>query len=118
MKIKSVAGVTLFVKDLNKSAEFYESLGFDKRKDKDNTITIYSNWFWVKLVSAESNQKSEIDNAQIIMYLGCDNVDEFYDEVISKGYKTLSEPANTVSGDREFVLLDPDGNKLAIFKRK
>ena len=43
MKIKSVSGITCFVKNLNKTAAFYESLGFEIRKREANHITAYSN---------------------------------------------------------------------------
>jgi len=126
MKIKSVSGVTLYVKDLNKSAEFYETLGFDKRKDAENTVTIYSNWFWLTLVSAPDEKKEEfkkeasLENrgAGIFLNLSVENVDEFYSEVLAKGLKPSSEPKDWPWGSREFVLRDPDGYKLVIFKKK
>jgi len=126
MKIKSVSGVTLYVKDLNKSAEFYETLGFDKRKDAENTVTIYSNWFWLTLVSPPDEKKEEfkkeasLENrgAGIFLNLSVENVDEFYSEVLAKGLKPSSEPKDWPWGSREFVLRDPDGYKLVIFKKK
>jgi hypothetical protein len=37
MKIKSVSGITCYVKNLNKTAKFYETLGFDIRKREATT---------------------------------------------------------------------------------
>jgi catechol 2,3-dioxygenase-like lactoylglutathione lyase family enzyme len=51
MKIKSVSGLTLSVKNLNKTATFYEALGFEIRKRETHHITAYSNWFWIDFLA-------------------------------------------------------------------
>jgi catechol 2,3-dioxygenase-like lactoylglutathione lyase family enzyme len=65
IKIKSVSGFTCFVKNLNKTAAFYETLGFEIRKREAKT-----------------------------------------------------KPQDQPWGNREFMLHDPDGYHLVIFKRK
>lgn len=47
MKLKSVAGITCYVKDLDKTAEFYKTLGFLFSKRKPNHISVRLNWFWI-----------------------------------------------------------------------
>ena len=126
MKIKSVSGLTLYVKDLEKSAQFYETLGFDKRKNYDTSVTIYSNWFWLTLVSIPAEDKpgfkddanAEKKGEGIFINLSVDDVDAFYAEVLAKGFKPSSEPKDWPWGNREFVLRDPDGYKLVFFKKK
>jgi catechol 2,3-dioxygenase-like lactoylglutathione lyase family enzyme len=39
MKIKSVSGLTLYVKNLNKTAKFYETLGFKIRNRAVDHVT-------------------------------------------------------------------------------
>ncbi len=34
MKMKSIAGINCYVKDLNKTANFYETLGFRDKKER------------------------------------------------------------------------------------
>ena len=63
MKMKSVAGIVCYVKDIEKTADFYKGL-------------------------------------------------------IAKGLKPSSKPRDWPWGNREFVIRDPDGYKLVIFKRK
>jgi len=126
MKIKSVSGVTCYVKDLDKTAQFYEKLGFEIKKRDSKHVTVYSNWFWIDFVSAKGEDKPEFQKeahldhkgAGVFLYLSVDNVDEFYKHVLFKGLKPSSEPRDWPWGNREFVLRDPDGYKLVFFKRK
>jgi len=125
MKIKSVSSLTLYVNDLQRSAAFYESLGFDKRKNGENTVTLYSNWFAVTLVGSKDEDKAEFQKdaqatykgAGIFVNLNVDDVDAFYKEVLAAGLKPSSEPRDWPWGNREFVLKDPDGYKLVFFKK-
>ena len=126
MKIKSVSGITCYVKDLKRTEKFYEALGFAARKRAQNHITMYSNWFWVDFVAIDSEDKPEFQKeahssdkgAGLYIYLSVDNVDEFYQELVAKGFKPSSEPRDWPWGNREFVIRDPDGYKLVIFRRK
>ena len=54
MKLTSISGVVFHVQDLDKSAEFYQTMGFRTGKREDNTQTFYVNWFWIRLVQADS----------------------------------------------------------------
>ena len=125
MKIKSVSGVTYYVKNLNKTAKFYEALGFEIRKQEASHITVYSNWFWIDFLALGKEERPGYDDpkddrkgAGQFLYLSVDNVDEFYKELKSKGIKPSTEPSDRPWGNREFVLHDPDGYNLVIFKRK
>jgi len=57
MKIKSVSGLALYVKNLNKTASFYEALGFEIRKRETNHITAYSNWFWIDFLAIGKDER-------------------------------------------------------------
>lgn len=126
MKIKSVSGITCYVKDLDQTAQFYEALGFDIKKREADHITAYSNWFWMDFLAADKNERDGYlpdgypgnKAAGVFFYLSADNVDEFYNELLSKGLKPMTEPKNQPWGNREFIIRDPDGYNLVIFKRK
>ena len=130
MKIKSVSGITCYVKNLKKTAAFYEALGFEIRKREATHITAYSNWFWIDFVAIGALVKDErtasvngeaSDNkkgAGIFLYLSVDNVDEFHQELAAKKIKPATKPQDQPWGNREFILRDPDGYNLVIFKRK
>lgn len=126
MKIKSASGITCFVKNLNKTAIFYETLGFEIRKRESSHVTAYSNWFWIDFIRIDKDERAK--SAQglelahrgtgIYIYLSVDNVDEFHEYLISKKIKPCTKPQDQPWGNREFLIRDPDGYNLVIFKRK
>ncbi len=126
MKIKSVSGLTLYVKNLKKTAEFYESLGLEIRKREANHITAYSNWFWMDFIAIAKEDRAEFKEevnlsrkgAGAYFYLSVENVDQVHKELVSKGLKPTSEPQDSPFGNREFGMHDPDGYNLVFFKRK
>jgi len=126
MKMKSVAGIVHYVKDVNKTAKFYEALGFQFEKREPDHVSIRLNWFWMDFHSQDKEEKAEFKEEAtmkkkgggLYVYISVENVDEFYNGVLSKGLKPSSEPRDWPWGNREFVLRDPDGYKLVIFKRK
>jgi uncharacterized glyoxalase superfamily protein PhnB len=126
MKIKSVSGITCYVKNLSKTTKFYETLGFETKKKEADHITVYSNWFWIDFLAIAKNERDEFTKdvdlsnkgAGTFLYLSVDNVDEFYKQLLSKGIKPTTKPQDQPWGNREFILRDPDGYNLVIFKRK
>ena len=126
MKIKSVSGVTCLVKNLARTAKFYEALGFEIRKREAEHITAYSNWFWIdfRLIARESRPEFKKaaqgsgKPAGPFLHLSVDDVDAFHKELRARGLKPAGEPQDRPWGDREFILRDPDGYNLVIFKRK
>ena len=129
MKIKSVSGITCYVKNLTKTSKFYETLGFEIRKREVDHITAYSNWFWIDFLAIDKNEQAErygrskdadlgSKGAGLFLYISVDNVDEFHQAMLSKGLKPSTKPQDQPWGNREFIIRDPDGYRLVIFKRK
>ena len=54
---------------------------------------------------------------QKLIYLSGDDVDEFHKDLLSKGLKPSTKPQDQPWGNREFIIRDPDGYNLMIFKR-
>ncbi len=126
MKIKSVSGITCYVKNLDKTGAFYEALGFEIRKRESNHITVYSNWFWIDFLATGKDERAEFTKGAdltnkgtgVFLYLSVDDVDEFHKELLAKKLKLATKPKDQPWGNREFILRDPDGYNLVIFKRK
>ena len=126
MKIKSVSGITCYVKNLKKTVKFYETLGFETRKSDADHATLYSNWFWIDFLVIGKNERNEFSKgmdsgnkgAGVYLYLSVDNVDAFHEHLLSSGLKPSTKPQDQPWGNREFNLRDPDGYNLVIFKRK
>jgi len=113
MALKSISALGYKVKDLDKTAAFYELLGMRAGKRTDDTYTVYVNWFSIEFQLG----KPEPGNGQITL-INVDGVDDFYKELTSKGIKAQGEPAEGNNKRREFTVSDPDGYKLVFFEKK
>lgn len=114
MKLNSISGITYRVKDLQASVRFYENLGFRMGKQDEQHATCYVNWFWVDLVVSGD----AAGDAATSLYIKVDSVDECYQDVTAQGMKPAGEPEKKASGNREFMLRDPDGHQLVFFEKK
>lgn len=125
MKMKSVAGIVCYVKDIDKTAKFYEALGFQFDKRGPDHVSVRLNWFWIDFHPQDNEDKPEFQKeanlvnkgAGLFLYISVENVDDFCKGLLLKGLKPSSEPRDWPWGNREFVIRDPDGYKLVFFKR-
>jgi catechol 2,3-dioxygenase-like lactoylglutathione lyase family enzyme len=116
MKMKSISGLVCYVSDLDKTAVFYEALGFRfASKRDDSRLTAYVNWFWV-----EMHQKDDFAEPSVgrFVYIAVEDIEEFYAGVMAAGMMPETEIHDDLSGRREFMLSDPDGYKLVFFTKK
>lgn len=126
MKVKSVSGFSLYVKNLEETAKFYDLLGFLKSKQEPEYLSVRMNWYFVDFHQQDKKDVpdfyKETDLSKkgegIFLYMSVDDVDAYYDFLIQQGLKPESKPENTPWGNREFMMYDPDGYKLVFFKRK
>lgn len=125
MKMKSIAGIVCYAKDIKKTASFYKKLGFIIDEQKPDHLSVRLNWFWIDFEAQDKEdkpdfqQEAHLENkgAGLFLYISVDGVDEFYKGVLEKGFKPSSEPRDWSWGNREFVLRDPDGYKLVFFQK-
>jgi len=116
MKPNSISGITCYVEDLSRTAEFYEALGFRRGKEQSARVTFYVNWFFVTFIAqdqeedAELRQEAELPDkgSGLFVYIKVDDVEDFHKGVVSKGMEPQGEPELRGSGNREFALRDPD----------
>jgi catechol 2,3-dioxygenase-like lactoylglutathione lyase family enzyme len=88
MNVKSVSGFTVYVKNLDKTVEFYTVLGFDFRVKDEHRAVGYKNWYSINFVAADKEDKQEFlkeanaDNKGAGMYinLSVEDVDGAYKE--------------------------------------
>ena len=126
MKVNSISGITCYVEDLSRTAEFYEAIGFRRGKEEPDRVTFYVNWFFVTFIAqdreddAERRKEAEPPNKEsgLFLYVKVDDVADFHEAAVSAGMKPDGEPEVRPSGNREFVLRDPDGYRLAFFQKK
>jgi predicted lactoylglutathione lyase len=126
MKVNSISGINCYVEDLSRTAEFYEAIGFRRGKQEADRLTFYVNWFFVTFINQDQEDDAELRNevrlpdkgAGLLLYVKVDDVEEFYNGVLSKGMKPATEPQARPNRTREFLLRDPDGYKLVFFEKK
>lgn len=112
--------ISLSVKDIHASKQFYENLGFsvfggniDQKwlimKNGNALIGLFQGMFEKNIITFNPGWD---ENAQ--------NMDEFDDvrtiqkQLKEKGIKLESEAAENTSGPASFVLTDPDGNNILV----
>jgi predicted lactoylglutathione lyase len=117
MDLKSISGLTFFVKDIDETAEFYKTLGFKIEKHEKGYLLVRLNWFSMDFVAESGKGKAESKGAGLCINISVGDVDEFYKNILDKGLKPASEPADYPGGFRNFVIQDPDGYNLVMFKR-
>lgn len=125
VKFNSVSGVIFLVKDLDKSSEFYEKLGFGLKDVAPGIAkTAYVNWFWIELLAESAVVTEEFKDdagkskgAGQYIHISVEDVDEYHTHLLLVGFKPLSEPKDFPWGRREFSIADPDGYKLVFFSK-
>jgi catechol 2,3-dioxygenase-like lactoylglutathione lyase family enzyme len=115
MKLKSISALQFYVTDLNKTADFYETLGFHLEKREPDFVMVRINWFWVEFYEGEAAP----GDGQFV-YVSVESADEMYDYLKSKNIETEGEVKDslTVKGRRELLVKDPDGYQLVFFHKK
>lgn len=112
--------VSLNVKDLNASKEFYEGLGFkifagDMKmnylimKNENSLIGLFQGMFENTLLTFNPGWDENANKVEKF-----DDVREIQRELKSKGIKLLSEADENTSGPASLIVLDPDGNQILI----
>ncbi len=126
MKMKSVAGIICLVKDLPRTVKFYESLGFEfKKQNPGVSAHAYLNWFWIEFLLVDKVITEAFKADAVISpkgtgqytHVNVEDVDEFYKGLLAKDLKPVSKPQDFPWGQRELVLIDPDGYKLVFYSK-
>ncbi|HKX72671.1 MAG TPA: VOC family protein [Candidatus Saccharimonadales bacterium] len=116
MKLKSISGAVYYVQDLQKTAAFYDKLGFRAGKQEGNTVTVYVNWFWLEFHGQGSDVKTNKESGAFI-YISVDSVDELQSTLVAKGITPATDPTQSAMGRKELLVVDPDGHKLVFFEK-
>jgi predicted enzyme related to lactoylglutathione lyase len=126
MKVNSISGLTCYVKDLARTGDFYEAIGFRRGKEASDGATFYVNWFFVTFVAQDREEDDDLrkeaeastKGAGMSVYIKVDDIADYHESVVAQGIKPEGEPERTPSGDWEFGLRDPDGYRLVFFQKK
>jgi lactoylglutathione lyase len=112
--------ISLTVKDIHKSKEFYESLGFQTLGGD-----ISQNWLIMKNGSTVIGLFQGMFDKNILTFnpgwnQNAENLDSFTDvrdiqkELKAKGIKFSMEADESTEGPAHFTIVDPDGNQILV----
>ncbi|MEP0134511.1 MAG: VOC family protein [Eudoraea sp.] len=112
--------ISLSVKDINVSKEFYENLGFkvfageiEKNylimKNEDSLIGLFQGMFENNILTFNPGWDTDANKLKTF-----DDVREIQRELKEKGTKLESEADESTTGPGSVVILDPDGNTILI----
>ncbi|MGB5359648.1 MAG: VOC family protein [Eudoraea sp.] len=112
--------ISLNVKDINVSKEFYENMGFkvfageiEKNylimKNENSLIGLFQGMFENNILTFNPGWDKDANKLNDF-----DDVREIQSELKEKGIKLQSEADESTSGPGNFVIIDPDGNTILI----
>ncbi len=112
--------VSLNVKDINASKQFYETLGFkvfagdiEKNflimKNENSLIGLFHGMFEKTILTFNPGWDENANKLEKF-----DDVREIQRQLKSKGIKLMTEADDKNSGPASFVVMDPDGNQILI----
>ncbi|MFI5270556.1 MAG: VOC family protein [Candidatus Saccharimonadales bacterium] len=122
MKLVSISGLVFVVKDIGKTASFYEDLGFRITLKDEDHLTMRLNWFFVEFYIQSSEhapqEQRDLDNTNsgAYIYIKVDSTSEYYDDLVKRGIGSVEKPTRTNRGKMELIITDPDGYKLVLFE--
>ena len=106
--IKAVSALRLAVTDVERSLDFYRTLGFLEIPGSGPSREVRSNWFRIRLESRESAQGC----SGLRVCISVDEIDAYAAHLESKGIRPSRETAGKA---QELVVVDPDGYSLLFF---
>lgn len=112
--------VSLNVKDINASKEFYEKLGFQTlggeiaqnwliMKNEDTIIGLFQGMFEKNILTFNPGWNSNAENLESFT-----DVRELQKQLKQKGIKLQTEADETTEGPAHFTIEDPDGNQILL----
>jgi catechol 2,3-dioxygenase-like lactoylglutathione lyase family enzyme len=123
--LKGIDSLMLYVTDVKASVEFYETLGFSRKKlKKDFGAVVAGN---VELHFHDKNvvpgryfkkeSLAEPKGAGLYIYVEVSQIDAYYRHLVDSGITTSTEPRDWPWGNREFVVRDLDKYKLVFYEK-
>ncbi len=104
---------------LDRSVEFYgRKLGLKTTKIMERMASVALGDASLELDLADQDDAEGIKKMakHVTIAVGVQNVDNFYEEIKSKGVETIDTPTERSWGARNFYLTDPDGYRLEIIQ--
>ncbi len=110
--------VSLSVKDINVSREFYLNLGFEEMggnieqnwlilKNGETVIGLFQGMFEKNIMTFNPGWNQKAENTEDF-----DDVRVIQEDLKSKGIEIINEASLESEGPENFIVVDPDGNQI------
>ena len=107
------SATTFHVSDLDASLKYYtEVLGFSERFRFGDYAGVEYGDIQIHLSGPKATNKRAVGQGGI--YIFCDDVDGYHEEVSARGARIQAAPRDYEYGMRDFVIEDPDANLIGI----
>jgi len=118
--MKRIHSNLYFVKDVGRTGDFYEKLGFEVARSDDGARIKIGDFTLTFMDEAKVQIDKEVGmkpkGLGIFTYVEVENVDEQFKRVVDNEIKPSSEPTSFPWGKREFAVKDPDGFKIVFYQ--
>src|SRR5690606_36232256 len=110
--MKTQSAATVFsVKNLDEALKFYvDVLGFSEDFRFGEYAGVKHGEVLIHLSQNHPNMPPPGSGA---VYIFCDEIDDYYKDITTKGVRTTSEPKDYPYGMRDFLSYDLDGNQVS-----
>jgi predicted enzyme related to lactoylglutathione lyase len=138
--ITKIGCIELPVSDMDRAVDFYEKTlklkktyahpvwtSFDvggvsfalaasgtKKGNKEAKICTSCSMCVLRYAAGKMKQNKDTSTASSVIYLGVDNLDEYYKKLSKQGIKFVTAPKDQGWGGRTAVMLDPDSNIIVL----
>ncbi len=118
-------GLMLYVTDVANSLKTYELLGFEVLQNHPPLYgSVRLGNFLINFQDKRSptdvaflvEAQAEPKGAGLFIYIQVSAIDDYFDHIIERGVVVTTQPRDWPSGNREFVVRDPDGYKLVFYE--
>lgn len=111
--VQEINAVTLVVRDMARSWDFYVSLGFEANYGgpAEAFTSLCAGSGFVNLQLDPDWTPPERVWGRVILWV--DDVDEVHRRALAAGHRPQTQPADAPWGERYFHLRDPDGHELS-----
>jgi predicted enzyme related to lactoylglutathione lyase len=99
--------VEVFVRDIARSKEFYQGIGFAVAEDRGGFVIL--NWEGLSLFLDEKPNLPPATTTRVNVRIMVADVDEYWRRAQTLGAPVFAPIGNREYGLRDFIILDPDG---------
>jgi uncharacterized glyoxalase superfamily protein PhnB len=120
--LRVIDSVLIYVADVARSVAYYQSLGFDIKRNEVGLGVVAIGEFEIHIHDqfekdrpGYRNSPSIVGSPTLYMYIRVQGIDQYFDEIKARAL-TFTNPTDMAWGNREFSITDPDGYNIVFYE--